>query len=100
MYLYIVLSAAAAFILFFILRRRELNRAPEQHHLASLMIAAHTAGSGVSAADVLAWVRAQQWSASRRSVRVSHALGLARANVPEEHQAPLLALARGLIAGR
>jgi uncharacterized protein YjcR len=100
MYLYIVISAAIAIIWFFALRRRELNKAPEQHHLASMMIAALTNGSGVQPEDVRAWIKEQGWSASRRSVRVSHALGLARANVPEQHQATLLDLARGLISAR
>jgi uncharacterized protein YjcR len=98
MYVAITIAAAIAIIWFFALRRRELNKAPEQHQLASMMIASLTSGSGVQPSDVHRWVSAQQWSASRRSVRVSHALGLARTNVPEEQQTTLLELARGLIA--
>jgi hypothetical protein len=97
MLVYIVLSAAAAIIWFWMLRRRNLSQAPEQHHLASMMIAALTAGSGVSTEDVSAWLAEQRWSGSKRSVRVSHALGLARANMPEDHHASLLDLARRLI---
>jgi hypothetical protein len=100
MLLYIVLSAAAAMIGFWYWRRRALNQAPEQHHLASLMIAALTAGSGVQPNDVQAWITDKRWSASTRSVRVSHALGLARTNVAAAGQGPLLDLARALIAGR
>jgi uncharacterized protein YjcR len=100
MLLYITIAALLFFATFFFARRRELNKAPEQHHLASLMLASLTAGSGVEPADVRVWIDQQGWSASRRSVRVSHALGLARANVPEAHQGTLLKLARGLISAR
>lgn len=100
MYVYIVLSAAAAIIWFFLLRRRELDKAPEQHQLASMMIAALTQGSGVQPGDVSAWLREQRWGGGRRAVRVSHALNLARRSLPEVQHPPLLALARMLIAPR
>jgi hypothetical protein len=100
MLLYVTLAAAVAIALFFGLRRRSLDKEPEQHHLASLMIAALTEGSGIQPSHVREWVAEQRWSAPKRSVRVSHALGLARANVPEAGQGPLLDLARGLIAAR
>jgi uncharacterized protein YjcR len=100
MLLYVTIAAVIFFVGFFIARRRQLNRAPEQHHLASMMVAALTQESTVKPQDVSAWVNAQGWSASRRSVRVSHALRLAQANVPTEHQATLLDLARRLISTR
>ena len=95
--LYITLAGAAAIILFFVLRRRELDKLPEQHHLASLMIAALTDGSGVAPADVSSWLDAQRWSRSRRSVRVSHALTLAHRSVASGYHPTLLALAQRLI---
>jgi hypothetical protein len=99
-YIAMVFSAAAAIIWFFLLRRRELDKAPEQHQLASMLIAALARDGGVTAQTIRDWIGTQGWSRSRRSVRISHALRLAQPTVPEQHQAALLALARALIAAR
>ncbi len=96
MLLYITLAGAAAFVLYFVLRQRALDNAPDQHHLASLMIAALTSGSGVEQRDIERWIADQGWSRARQSVRVHHALGLARGTIAPDHHPVLLELARRL----
>jgi len=84
---------------YFYQRRNRLNSDREQHHLASLIIACVYETEGVSPATIAAYLKACVYTQTERHVRISHAVGLAKASVTNEKYMLIVQLARRLSAG-
>ena len=86
-------------ILFFFLRRNAgLAKESIQHHLASMLISVAAGQDEVSKDDIVALLRSRLYSRSQITVRVNHAVSLARSAVSGELYDKVVELAREVIA--
>ena len=101
MALFLLVFGALGLALFaFSRQRRILNGDRDQHHLASLLIAAVSGEEGVSPQLIRHWMADKGWSMAERRKRVAHGLRLAGGAVSGDGYPPLLALARNLMEQR
>lgn len=86
-------------ILFFFLRRNtELAKDRTQHHLASMLISVAAGQGEVGRDDIVALLRSKRYSQPQITVRVNHAVSLARSAVSGALYDKVVDLAREVIA--
>lgn len=90
----LVIGTIGSVAYFFFDRNRRLDKDRAQHHLASLLIAAANGRDGVGESDVIAHLRSFGLSRAQETIRLNHALKLARTAVSGDMYDRAAALAR------